>query len=102
MSLMLSERCIAMSKQDELLARHCFAFNQKDNGGEQVTLTTKFIANGDKDGVFLNQEISLQSYCNSAQINLCGAFLTPEILRELANQLESEMIKARLKTRDGN
>lgn len=100
MFLILSERYIVMAKQDQKMGRHVFAFNPKDNGGEQLILVTDFIANGDPDGVFMNQEIGLNSYCNSASFNLCGAVLSPETLRELANQLESEMIKARLKTRE--
>jgi len=59
-------------KEKQLLSQHCFSFNKSDNGGERVSLTTKFIANGDPNGVFLNQEFSLQSYSNSATINLCG------------------------------
>ena len=84
-------------KPDTILKTHCYCFNGGYNGGESLTLTTKFVANGDKitseDGVYLNQELTLQSYCNSASIKLMGINITPEILRELANQLESERNK---------
>lgn len=78
---------------DKLLQRKSFCFNKKDNGGEALILTTEFYANGDPitpdTGVYLNQTITLNSYSNSAAFTLCGAFLTPTVLRELANELES-------------
>ena len=67
--------------------------------GESIDITTEFYCNGDVDGVFLSQKITLQGYTNSAQINLCGITLTPEILRNLANQIELETIKAKEMTR---
>lgn len=87
-----------MSKENDVVGRSVFSFNPKDNGGEQLILTTTFIANGDENGVFMNQELSLQSYCNSASFSLCGAIMTPDLLRELANQLDAELIKAKAKT----
>jgi hypothetical protein len=83
--------------RDKTLSEHVFVFNEDDNGGESLSLTTKFIANGDpitdKDGVYLNQELSLQSYCNASTFHLYGALLTPEDLRKLANELEQERNK---------
>lgn len=73
---------------------HCFNFSPNDNGGESVTLVTKFIDNGDGD-VFLNQELTMQFYCNSASFQLIGTTLTPENLRRLANELESARVLAR-------
>ena len=79
-------------KKDKTLAEHVFIFNEEDNGGESVSLITKFIGNGDpvtrKDGVYLNQELTLNSYCNHATFHLSGCSLTPENLRHLANELE--------------
>ena len=77
--------------KDKLLKTHTFSFNRKDNGGEQVTINTKFYANGDRnrDGVYINQEITLNSYCNAASILLYGAALTPENLRMLADELDA-------------
>lgn len=76
---------------------HHFVFNDDDNGGESLSLTTHFMANGDevtdKEGVYLNQELTLKSYSNSASFNLCGVNITPTKLRELANQLEIERNK---------
>ena len=69
------------------VARHVYCFNEEDNGGEQLILTT--IVYDDKvGGIFFNQELTLGSYCNSASFNLTGAQITPKLLRELANQLE--------------
>jgi hypothetical protein len=83
--------------KEALLKTHYFCFNTDTNSGEGITLTTKFFANGDKitqeKGVFVNQELRLQSYCNDAVLNLVGCNLTPAILRQLANELESERIK---------
>lgn len=77
---------------DKLLKTHVFCFNPYDNSGEGLFLTTQFFANGDPitdtEGIYLNQELRLQSYCNSASFNLYGAYITPELLRKLADQLE--------------
>jgi len=75
-----------------MLKRHYFCFNDGDNGGEALTLTTEFHDNGDgaPDGIYITQELCLGSYCNSASFHLAGAVLTPELLRELANQLDKE------------
>lgn len=82
---------------DVLIARNVFCFNEKDNGGESLTITTEFFHNGDdppfEKTIYTNQEITLQSYANSASFNLAGCQLTPSNLRELANQLERELNK---------
>jgi len=70
-----------------------FCFNDHDNGGESLTLKTKFYHNGDPDVVYTNQEISLQSYCNSTSINLCGAQITPEFLFKLLQELIKQQCK---------
>lgn len=75
------------------LRRHIYVFNPKENGGEQLLLVSSFMDNGD-GAVFLNQEITLNSYSNIASFTLSGTTITPAKLRELANQLESEMILA--------
>lgn len=79
--------------RDQVLMKKCFVINDKDNGGESLSLTTIYIDNGDdvttkSDGIYMNQELSLQSYSNSATFNLTSAVFTPEILRELANELD--------------
>lgn len=77
---------------DKVLARHVIELNPEDNGGEAIILTTTFIANGDpideRCGVYVNQEIELNSHCNSAVMNLFGSTFTPEFLRRWANELE--------------
>lgn len=77
---------------DKIIKRHSFIINPKDNGGEQVIITTDFISNG--EGIYTSQEISLQSYCNSASIKLLGAQITPEILTNLAYQLLQTQFEA--------
>lgn len=76
----------------EYLERHVFEVNPESNGGEAIFIITDFSANGDpitaNDGVFINQSIELHSYGNMASINLFNASLTPEKLRQLANELE--------------
>jgi hypothetical protein len=83
-----------MKKQNDELARHVFNFSPRENGGESLLLTTIFRDNGDyaagiEHGVFLNQELTLCSYGNSASFNLCGINLTPKNLRKLADELEA-------------
>ena len=73
------------------LKTHNFVVNPKDNGGESIVITTEFYDNGDgvPSGIYTNQKITLMSYGNSATIQLGSAALTPENLREFANQLEA-------------
>ncbi len=79
---------------DQEVAVHTFVFNGNDNSGEQLSLTTRFIDNGDlRDNIYLNQELTLQSYCNSVTIFLAGVSVTPDALRQLANEMERELIR---------
>jgi hypothetical protein len=82
---------------EKQLHRHVFCFDEKNRGGEALILKTEFIDNGDnnENSIFVNQELTLHSYCNSATFNLCGTPLTPETLRKLANELESAQIQAK-------
>lgn len=78
--------------QDTEISRHVFSFDN-NNGGESLTLLTMFRDNGDaaaglEGGVYINQELTLNSYCNSATFTLCGTTLNPENLRRLANEIE--------------
>jgi hypothetical protein len=73
---------------DKLLKKHSFCLNPRDNGGESLMLVTKMYSNGDPGGVYWHQELTLQSYCNSATFNLYGISLNPEMLRKLADELE--------------
>lgn len=75
---------------------HVFVFNPKDNGGEQLSLTTHIMDNGDpSNNIYLNQELRLGSYCNAAAFILSGAPINPDDLRRLANELERELNKHR-------
>ncbi len=82
--------------QDKKIGIHVFTLNPQDNGGETVDITTTLFHNGDPgaQGIFLNQEITLQSYCNSASFNLHSATLTPELLRKFADELEEQINRA--------
>ena len=75
-----------------LLKKIHFVVNPHDNGGEQIIITTEFHDNGDrKDNIYMQQEITMQSYCNSASISLFGAILSPERLRKMADEIEATM-----------
>jgi len=73
---------------DKLVKEHSFCFNEDDNGGESLTLNTKMYENDDGE-IYYNQELSLQSYGNSASLNLYGVTLEPDLLRKLADELEA-------------
>ena len=83
---------------DPLVKRHTFCFNDDDNGGESLILCTEMYANGDLDGIYYNQNLTLQSYGNSATFNLIGASFTPGLLRKLADELEAAEREAKQKT----
>lgn len=70
--------------------RHVFSFDERDNGGEHLSLITD-VEVDERGKVNLNQELVLHSYCNSASFNLSGAVMTPELLRKLANELDEEI-----------
>lgn len=76
---------------------HCFVINPDDNGGESLTLTTNFHLDRKYCEVTYDQELTLQSYCNSATFTLSGALLTPAVLRKLADELEAEFRKMKNK-----
>lgn len=74
-----------------LVRKHLFSLNPNDNGGENVSIETKFFDNGDdKDNIYLNTEISSICYGTSTtNLLLAGsATLTPEKLRKLADEIE--------------
>ena len=68
------------------LYTHSFTFNTDANGGEVLILRSVFYDEGEGK-VRLNQELTLQSYGNSAKLTLVGAAMTPEKLRQLADEL---------------
>jgi len=71
------------------LDTHTFTLNKNANGGEQVFIITTYYDNGDgiPDGIYTQHEICLNSYGNTASIYL-GCQITPELLRQLANELD--------------
>lgn len=78
---------------------HYFRFNPRDNAGEAMSLKTSFYWNGEVDGIFWNQELTLQSYQNSTTLSLYGAAISPEDLRQLADEMESALQEAKHQTR---
>lgn len=84
---------------DKVLGTHSFTFNHKDNGGEQFTLSTVITSNGDegREGICLNQKLTLHSYGNMASFDLSTAALWPEALRKLADQLQDCIAEAAAK-----
>lgn len=75
--------------------KHTFCFNPVDNGGESLVLLTNFFKNEDGE-IFTTQQLTLQSYCNSAAFELAGTQMTPNNLNKLANELEAAQTKAQL------
>lgn len=65
-----------------------FVINPGENGGEKVFLTTTILKGKYSLEPWLEQEITMNSYCNSATFTFCGAVLTPDILRKMADQIE--------------
>jgi len=76
---------------EKLIDTHRFNFSPTENSGEGLTLETQFFHNGDPGGVFMSQTLTLQSYGNSASFTLCGINLTPDMLRQLASEMESSL-----------
>lgn len=81
--------------KEKPLKTHSFNFTPGNNGGESLVLNTEFYSNGDPGlgGIYTIQQLTLHSYCNSITLNLSTSIFTPEILRDLANQLESTTSK---------
>lgn len=75
---------------EDLIHRIVSIVNPEENGGEQVSIITEFYHTGDpRDDVLIFQKINLESYMNSVNMNL-GAVLTPEFLRNLADDIEQK------------
>lgn len=77
--------------RQKLVEVHVFCFNPHQNGGESFILS-KIIDDGD-DEPLLEQQLILNSYGNSTTLNIPN--LTPQILRQLADELEQKLISAK-------
>jgi hypothetical protein len=66
--------------------KHVFYFKPDDKMGEAVSLTTEFTVN-QFGAVSLVQQLHMESFGKSACIT-CANHFTPEILRQLACELE--------------
>lgn len=91
----MDNRC----KPNVVLHKFNFVINEHEHSDGTLSLETKYISNGDSSSeqhsFFVNQNLKLQSNCNSAEFQLYGATLTPTILRKLANKLEEAEFAAR-------
>jgi hypothetical protein len=81
--------------KEKELGRHFFKFN---NDSEHLCLESKFMDNGDgiEKGFYILQRLILQGSYNSAEFNLWDIIITPEKLRQLANEMEIAIYKAKL------
>ncbi len=77
--------------RDRIVGRDMFAI-PGPHTGEEVTISTTVLDAGDGD-LYVNQEFTMQSFCNSASFTLIGAPLTPKVLRALADRLERLGVK---------
>ncbi len=79
---------------DTFLTRHTFIFNKQDNGGEQLAFVSEVYDQGEgPTSIYLTQKIILNSYCNEVVIKLNGFTITPDLLRQLADELEQKIEK---------
>lgn len=83
---------LASSGKECCVLTRTFNLSPKEFDSESLFIEIKFFDNGDGiGGVFMNQTITLKSYCNEASLNLAGDVIEPKPLRELANELERKM-----------
>lgn len=79
----------------ERLSEVYMILNPESNGGEQVSIVVEIFDNGDYDAnsTYTLGKVSIQSYGNSASMSLPN--ITPELLRKFADELETEIAKAK-------
>lgn len=80
--------------KSKLLGQHQFTFNGHSNGGEALIISTYLRDEGEFTST--KQELTLQSYCNSAHLYLTTCIST-DTLRQVANDLEKSYILANAK-----
>lgn len=86
--------------EDPVIVEHIYNLSPRANGGESLRLKTKFFWNQENsDGIYWNQDLILQSYCNSTTLNLIGTLLTSKLLRDLADALDEAQDQAKNKAR---
>lgn len=74
--------------KDKKIFERSYVLNDGVNGGESLTLQVDFLSNGEPNGIFMNQQLILQSYGNSASFNLYGSTLYPDKLRQVADFID--------------
>lgn len=73
---------------DQVIGKHNFML------GQNLRVETRFFDNGDNENfVYMNQKLIVQGSVDQASLNLSGSTFGPDKLRELANELESALIK---------
>ncbi len=71
---------------------HTFIVNPRDNGGKQFKINT-FIHKEDEDSIpFMTHQFILESYASNAII-FCSSQITPNMLRQWANELDEILAK---------
>lgn len=92
-----------MTEEDKLGVHKFGFFPEKSDGGLEdpanprakvLSVETRFVRNTDKIGVFTSQSIVLSSYDNFTKVDLFDIKITPERLRQFANELEQANIRA--------
>lgn len=85
-----------MNNKPKIISKFSFDLTPSCNGGESFCFIGEIWDDGDNtppDEVYMISKFVLNSYGNEAIIS--GFLVTPEKLRELANQIEVEMNKAK-------
>ena len=75
---------------------HAYTLNPTDNAGEAIYITTDITfdpSESKKEQVTLEHRITLNSYGNSATLNIDGVQITPAKLRLFADELQAEIDK---------
>lgn len=77
------------NNQENVIHKHIFELNYGDMD-ERVVLETEFHTNGDPDGIFLNQFLTINNYHhnNVCSLGFYSGLFNPDRLRELADQIE--------------
>lgn len=83
-----------MSNKQSKIHRHHFVFNPGDNGGEGLMVSTTFHFHEDGE-MWIETELKLHSYLNSASLQIGSGCVTPEKLRQFANELDEATLKAK-------
>jgi hypothetical protein len=81
--------------KDNKLRKHTFRFSRQAFDDDLI-LKTVFHHNGDPgpEGIYITQKLILQTQNNEITLDLSDFYMDPHDLRELADELENEQLKA--------